>query len=334
MAETLKYPITHIEKVEIEGLWGKYDVHLPLKKDVNILFGVNGSGKSTILDIIYRISKGTQNLSLLPKSINAVIHYHNNTKLFFSTSKIKKQSDDFDDKARLYYEGRFWPNVGEPVIERNSGYPLVEIKYFDVPISLLKTLDIPLHSKEGIQKLSNTNVKTALDWQIWQLEKKYFSYQINLGKRILEIDTDKIDLKTAKKQVFAKKQQFEQMLNQLFSPTHKTIGAAEDNTILFQFKDGTTVNAYQLSSGEKQLLIILLTVLLQDQQPAILLLDEPETSLHISWQDQLIQLIRSLNPKCQLIIATHSPSIFGKGWHDKIIRMEEVITVFSEYVAV
>ena len=40
---------------------------------------------------------------------------------------------------------------------------------------------------------------------------------------------------------------------------------------------------YQLSSGEKQMLIILLTVLVEDDQPYVLFMDEPEVSLHIEW---------------------------------------------------
>lgn len=80
----------------------------------------------------------------------------------------------------------------------------------------------------------------------------------------------------------------------------------------------------QLSSGEKQLLLILTTVFLQEEEPNILLMDEPEISLHISWQDKLIEMIRKLNPNCQLILATHSPNIFVDGWEDKIVFIEDM----------
>lgn len=53
-------------------------------------------------------------------------------------------------------------------------------------------------------------------------------------------------------------------------------------------------------------------------------MDEPEISLHIVWQDQLISTIRTLNPNCQLIITTHSPNIFANGWEDKIVFMEDI----------
>ena len=57
---------------------------------------------------------------------------------------------------------------------------------------------------------------------------------------------------------------------------------------------------------------------------SILLLDEPENSLHIEWQHQLIDVIRKLNPNSQLIISTHSPSIFGDGWGDKLFFLEDM----------
>lgn len=53
-------------------------------------------------------------------------------------------------------------------------------------------------------------------------------------------------------------------------------------------------------------------------------MDEPELSLHISWQDKLLSTIRDLNPNCQLIIATHSPSIFANGWENNLKFMEDI----------
>ena len=87
---------------------------------------------------------------------------------------------------------------------------------------------------------------------------------------------------------------------------------------------GDKVQLDQLSSGEKQILLILTTVFLQEERPSVLLMDEPEISLHISWQDRLIDLIRELNPNCQLILTTHSPNIFANGWEDKIVFMNDL----------
>ena len=79
-----------------------------------------------------------------------------------------------------------------------------------------------------------------------------------------------------------------------------------------------------LSSGEKQLLVILLTALVQDNSPGTLFMDEPEISLHIEWQQRLISLIRSLNPNVQIILCTHSPAIIMDGWLDAVTEIADI----------
>lgn len=78
-----------------------------------------------------------------------------------------------------------------------------------------------------------------------------------------------------------------------------------------------------LSSGEKQLLILLTETLLQQSQPCIFIADEPELSLHIEWQRNLINSIRSLNPNAQIIFATHAPEI-AANHPKKLINMQSV----------
>ncbi len=81
----------------------------------------------------------------------------------------------------------------------------------------------------------------------------------------------------------------------------------------------------KLSSGEKQLLILLLETLLQKNTPQIYIIDEPELSLHIAWQRELIEGITKLNPNIQLFIATHSPEVVSK-YSNSIINMEDIIS--------
>ena len=83
-------------------------------------------------------------------------------------------------------------------------------------------------------------------------------------------------------------------MDDLFSETGKKINR-RSNEILFE-QDGDILTPYQLSSGEKQMLVILLTVLVQDNQPFALFMDEPEISLHVEWQQRLISLISPHQP--------------------------------------
>ena len=80
-----------------------------------------------------------------------------------------------------------------------------------------------------------------------------------------------------------------------------------------------------LSSGEKQLLIQFMEMILQEGRNLIFIADEPELSLHLAWQEKLLETLRNLNENAQLIVATHSPDIVA-GFSSNVIDMKKVIT--------
>lgn len=118
-------------------------------------------------------------------------------------------------------------------------------------------------------------------------------------------------------------------VDRLFAKTGKIIRIDPHTNHLIFLDDGEVIPLYKLSSGEKQLLLILLKVFLMEEQPYILLMDEPEISLHIEWQYKLFEEIRHLNPHCQIITSTHSPSLFGDGWGDKLVFVEDLVSLRS-----
>jgi predicted ATPase len=80
-------------------------------------------------------------------------------------------------------------------------------------------------------------------------------------------------------------------------------------------KNGTKIDENRdvknLSSGEKQILI-LLTYLKYNNTQNLLIIDEPELSLHPKWQAEFLDAVEKLMPKnSQLLLATHSPEIIG-----------------------
>ncbi|CDG96506.1 conserved hypothetical protein [Xenorhabdus bovienii str. puntauvense] len=95
--------------------------------------------------------------------------------------------------------------------------------------------------------------------------------------------------------------------------------------VLFHFKNKHgKINHEKLSSGEKQLLILLIETLLQQKNPYVFLTDEPELSLHIEWQRKIIPAIRKLNPNSQIIAATHSPEV-ASTYSDNMFDMEDLV---------
>lgn len=80
--------------------------------------------------------------------------------------------------------------------------------------------------------------------------------------------------------------------------------------------DGNECTIEGLSSGERQLLVIFAHSYFN--QNNIFIIDEPELSLHLGWQEKLADTIFSANPKSQFILATHSPEIIA-GNSDKAV---------------
>ena len=111
-------------------------------------------------------------------------------------------------------------------------------------------------------------------------------------------------------------------MDSLFTDTGKKIVRSE-NEIYFE-QMGEKLLPYQLSSGEKQILAILLTVLIEDNKPYVLFMDEPEVSMHVEWQKQLIDLLLQLNPNVQIILTTHSPAVIMNGWMDHVTEVSDI----------
>ena len=122
--------------------------------------------------------------------------------------------------------------------------------------------------------------------------------------------------------ISAPKKRFQDLIDDLFADTGKTIIRTENEIRFSQI--GETLTPYQLSSGEKQMLVILLTVLVEDQRPYVLFMDEPEVSLHVDWQQRLIDLILELNPNVQIILTTHSPAVIMNGWADRVTEVSDI----------
>lgn len=105
----------------------------------------------------------------------------------------------------------------------------------------------------------------------------------------------------------------------------KTINLLPDGGLYF--KDSNRASSEydytKLSSGEKQILILLTESLLQDGESKLFIADEPELSLHVDWQSMILPSIKILNANAQIIVATHSPEVAGE-YPENILDMEDI----------
>lgn len=188
---------------------------------------------------------------------------------------------------------------------------------------IIRSFDRRLVNVEKLDQLTDGRVTTELDWQLYQLQRRYLDYQVNVANRMIELLSSG-DPETRAKATEAAmiKTHFQDLVDDLFGETGKRIDRKSNELNFIQYDE--PLQPYLLSSGEKQMLIILLTVLTEDRQPYVLFMDEPEASLHFEWQKRLIGMIRDLNPNAQIILTTHSPAVIIDGWQDVVTDVSDI----------
>ncbi|MBD6617513.1 AAA family ATPase [Komarekiella sp. 'clone 1'] len=131
----------------------------------------------------------------------------------------------------------------------------------------------------------------------------------------------------AKKKIAEPRQKFFDTLQEFMRGKKFRYDNKTSRFTFFLDKDNSiNLELLSLSSGEKQLLIQFIEVLLQERKSTIFIADEPELSLHVTWQEKLLKALRELNNNAQLIVATHSPDIVAD-FRNNVINMEEVVNV-------
>ena len=258
---------------QVWRMWGRLDLQWEgIHDDVNILVGINGCGKTTLLNLM---------------------------------------SD--------YYTGQ---KIKKGIAESVSGTAI------DSPVTYIRSFDVPANAKKKTESILLQELKHVINQN--GEGTSFFDYRMKMLNY-----PDKADMIRKRIDTFFK------LVNTLFKETGKEITIdPQNNTLVFSIREtegkhlagnastgdnsGRKIQLDQLSSGEKQMLLILTTIFLQEEKPNVLLMDEPEISLHISWQDRLIEWIRQLNPYCQVILTTHSPNIFANGWEDKIVFIQDL----------
>ncbi|MCR5534310.1 MAG: ATP-binding protein [Bacteroidaceae bacterium] len=194
-----------------------------------------------------------------------------------------------------------------------------------VDFDVIRSFDPPVLSGEIINKVTDMKLQTALDYHLYHLQRRYLDFQVNLSNKMVELFTTHDPNAQEKAQELAEqKKHFQDLVDRLFKDTGKTIVRDKNEIFFTSFEE--IIPVYKLSSGEKQMLIILLSVLVQNKRPHVMFLDEPEVSLHIEWQQQLVDLIRDLNPNAQIILTTHSPAVIMKGWGDCSTDVEDIVS--------
>ena len=295
-----------IEKVHIKNVKGIKDLELSFKKDnkildVIVLAGVNGSGKTTILEAIKDFfynenvnydepEKSNVNLDIFLEEFEKYSSYNLKRVKFLNTFHYKKSDNNtssqnqtinnFESLAKIIYVPA--ENNFEKV--KTDTTTLLRISQFINIINSNVIKDIPSY----IATRRNYLATIEEDLTMKEITNKVIN-EINGIFDILELD---VKLKG-------------------FSKDEKTLP-------IFENSAGEEFDINDLSSGEKQLFLRTLSIKMLEPNNSIILIDEPELSLHPKWQQRIIEVYKKIGENNQIIVATHSPHILGSVSNENI----------------
>jgi predicted ATP-binding protein involved in virulence len=96
----------------------------------------------------------------------------------------------------------------------------------------------------------------------------------------------------------------------------------ESEELIFESANGEKIKFEDLSSGEQNLYFRAIYLSTLNPQNSIIMIDEPEDSLHPTWQQKVMQLYQNIGENNQVIVATHSPHIIGSSKAEEVFLLQ------------
>lgn len=202
-------------------------------------------------------------------------------------------------------------------------------EYAQLSQSLDRTFPVRVIQQQVIAKMSDENLRTKLS----EIEAKRYKL-INVGlldkdenpdfqipekidettNKFLSVYVEDVEKKLSVFDDLAERIEiFKRIINQRFS--YKQINIDKDAGFTFTC-NGSPLSPEKLSSGEQHELIILYELLFKVPPNSLILIDEPEISLHVEWQVHFLKDLQEITriSDIDVVIATHSPDIIHDRW--------------------
>ena len=289
-----------------------------------ILIGVNGSGKTRILESIYhcfKIFKSTVvDLELFyEKNENEVLKSLMDSEGLTEIEKEMQKDIDYIDCLRNikyynedYKEGKN-QNINSKIISQSFKKLKIFPKIIYVPTEI-NFQKVEIASPMLVQEYSFLNIVDSI------LIKDVPSY---IATRIMEMANEQENTPMGEIRAAVFKE-----INEIFEILDlgiKISGISKNakSIPIFTNSAGDKFDINELSSGEKQLFLRTLAIKMLNPENSIILIDEPELSLHPKWQQRIVDVYRKIGKNNQIIIATHSPHILGSVKKENIMLLDK-----------
>lgn len=322
-----------IERVKIEKLFGEKDVDWKLRPDVNVLVGKNGLGKSTILKIIEESVSSYDD-------IRDIFNFYERTYVYFFNNNernlrvgIYAKNSLIDYSKKMFTNESFWKGFEEFLINNKTEQDLQTFQKLsqnmdDFEISFIehiKNTSFDRVSKNITDRFTSKILPTETISTINMSANSINQITTSSGQHgtLLDFEIENELQRLLKLQNSSLENNVIEALNNFFNETNKTVKINNQELKVYLTPE-REISFKHLSSGERQVIYIFLKVANATKDNALILMDEPEISLHLAWQEKLISEIRKVNDKSQLIIVTHSPAIVMNGWMDSFIDINDI----------
>ena len=322
----MKIKNLHIE--EYNGL-EKLDINFESEGkvlDLIVLAGINGSGKTRVLESIRYWFEMFRS-----KAVNVELFYEENEREVLKSlmnseglTEIEKEMQkeiEYTDCLRniKFYNYDYRHNKTE---NRNYNSKIIS-KSFEKLKIFPKLIYVPTEINFEEIKKAQTNLKKE-----YRFINIVDSYEIKdipsyIATRISKVanEEENLTMGQVRKKVFAE-------INGIFEILEldvklSEISKDENSMPIFTDSSGKKFGINELSSGEKQLFLRTLAIKMLEPENSIIMIDEPELSLHPKWQQKIVDVYRKIGRNNQIILATHSPHILGSVEKENIILLEK-----------
>ena len=303
-----------IKNLHIKEFKGLRDISINFEKndkplDLVVLAGTNGTGKTRVLE------------SILEYFQDYIYHNYkrnsNKIEMYFE-EKEKICRDNVGNEMELYaglkefsYNETNNPRNENHIKIKKELYILPKVIYVPTEINFQKMDIATTNLVQKYEFLNIVNTNLIKDIPSYIATKMISAMLKNKNEKVEDIQRKVFD-----------------EINEIFENLNidvKVEDISQDgrNITLFTNSAGDKFDINELSSGEKQLFLRTLAITILNPENSIILIDEPELSLHPKWQQRIVDVYRKIGKNNQIIIATHSPHILGSVRKENIMLLDK-----------
>jgi predicted ATP-binding protein involved in virulence len=334
-----------IEKIQIENFRGfKGQQEVVFEPDVNILVGINGAGKSSILDLIgmafndiidnliYKYPKPFTINALdinfdADKTMNFVFCHAANPFFFkehlFQVPLIAQKKVKNGKKSLIKHETHLEHPVNIPIF-----------RYFNTKNKVQKTNHLNDFADNATQYQvydtvfqELTQFKKIIDWFV---ERENIENRTKVQLKNFDYEDALLKVVRSALDIFFKHLQYVHFEHIRVEHLPKSSNASFDLCIN---KNGQVHQMVQLSNGEQTMILLVVDIAYRlavanpiAAQPlqgeGVVLIDEIDAHLHPAWQREIIACLMATFPNIQFFITTHSPQVLSNLKQENIFIIE------------